>query len=455
MQIIRPQANTKQRCPVFVNPSHTNSLQNHLPTIDRGKNKQGTVGFPAGWRFGVVSLKGNEVRFWVPMKFLAVVPSNRGLANTCIIALGTLLRDRMAKRFDKYGYTERMATRFREICGQKKFSEAVKFLSAKGLILVDNTYVVGERCRRYKLPPDTMVPVVVQDKKLAESQHHAKTEKRMKLNNTQRWLSKIVVDQTTFHWQAAVCITDGYDQWGDCADIVPQDRDDRMYWDMSIQMLMDKDYRFATDPKTGRFFSNVTNLPKFLRRFLSLDGEPLWEIDIRCCQPLLLASLYTDLACPERLRYIDDVLGEDFYTTLANKAGEAFDNRDEIKVAVFRDVMYDRVRDTPMWRIFNREYPILAAKIAEVKKDDHAALAIQMQKLEATAMINGVAKDCMMMKLPILTIHDAVLCKACDNATVIELIQNHVEFAVGVCPKLRETQVSFKESIAPKMASCC
>jgi hypothetical protein len=48
---------------------------------------------------------------------------------------------------------------------------------------------------------------------------------------------------------------------------------------------------FMTCGTTGRLYSSAASTKRDLRRFLTLDGEPVVEIDVSCCQPLLLGSL--------------------------------------------------------------------------------------------------------------------------------------------------------------------
>lgn len=56
-------------------------------------------------------------------------------------------------------------------------------------------------------------------------------------------------------------------------------------WTMSIDYVDHGRWYFSDDPKSGRVFNNVTSLPKSVRRYILLGGQPCVEIDIRNSQP--------------------------------------------------------------------------------------------------------------------------------------------------------------------------
>lgn len=51
---------------------------------------------------------------------------------------------------------------------------------------------------------------------------------------------------------------------------------------------------YSVDSTSGRFHSNATNIKSELRAFLRIDGEPLGNIDVVNCQPLLSTIILTD-----------------------------------------------------------------------------------------------------------------------------------------------------------------
>ena len=59
----------------------------------------------------------------------------------------------------------------------------------------------------------------------------------------------------------------------------------------SVEAVRNGEWWMDSDPKTGRLFSNLTNLKRELRGHLRVEGQGLVEIDIKNSQPTFLALL--------------------------------------------------------------------------------------------------------------------------------------------------------------------
>jgi hypothetical protein len=216
------------------------------------------------------------------------------------------------------------------------------------------------------------------------------------------------------------------------------------HWDRSAQRIANDEWRFFSDSKTGRIFNNLTSLPKVLRPYVCLCGDPCVEIDVGCSQPFLLASLYpTD--SKEKSRYLEVVCNGNFYETVGAASGIdwAADGRSWLKEQIYAQVLYGPVRRFfPLWEGFRRLFPELGALIAEAKKGDHAKLAIAMQKAEASIMVRGVVPEleAMFPALPILTVHDSLVVPVEYSRIAEEAIRRRFRMAIGCDPSLRTTQ---------------
>jgi len=62
----------------------------------------------------------------------------------------------------------------------------------------------------------------------------------------------------------------------------------------SATRIMNGDIFYTIDNTSGRFHSNVTNSPKGFRPHLRVDGQPLCNLDVKNCQPLLSTIILTD-----------------------------------------------------------------------------------------------------------------------------------------------------------------
>ncbi|MCO6458170.1 MAG: hypothetical protein J5I93_22930 [Pirellulaceae bacterium] len=113
------------------------------------------------------------------------------------------------------------------------------------------------------------------------------------------WLKRVRVDEKA----AMQFVSDKYSEfsWLSSLAEVPMvalvaDRlaEDRLHAEASIQAIAIKDFR-SKPCRFGRYHTNISCFHKVLRPFLSIDGQPLVEVDVSACQPLCLAVLLHDI----------------------------------------------------------------------------------------------------------------------------------------------------------------
>lgn len=185
----------------------------------------------------------------------------------------------------------------------------------------------------------------------------------------------------------------------------------------------------------GRFHCPLTRMSKEFRPGLLLDGRRLVEVDIVNSQPFFLALLIrlfqrrarssaADLSrlfaaisphIPEQLKASGKGNGQgrymcekniesyqqltssgQFYEAMA-KTAEA--DREQVKKAVFRDVLFGRNQiDNPLKRSFTCEFPAVAEFVAVAKQEDYCKLAHMLQRLESYVVIDQICgrlmRDC-------------------------------------------------------------
>ncbi len=187
------------------------------------------------------------------------------------------------------------------------------------------------------------------------------------------------------------------------------------------------DVEFNPDLRTGRIYYPVANLPKMLRKEVLLAGQPTVEVDIAACQPTLLAMLYPDRRNGEFNRYLELVQSERFYETIAEWAGLGW-TRGEAKEAFFSQIAYSYAAvwtKLPLYPHFAARFPELMRHIAFLKCRHKAYLPLEMQSLEADIMIRGVCTECADRKIPVLPVHDSIICAREQAAAVKELVLTH------------------------------
>jgi len=193
-----------------------------------------------------------------------------------------------------------------------------------------------------------------------------------------------------------------------------------------------------------------------LRPFLRLDGRAPAEVDVRACQPFLLAALYPPDSV-ERARYVAAVTQGDFYALFhAARAETAPDrpprSRAGIKLAVQVEVLFGGPKHRrAVWDLFAREFPELASLLDRFHRTSPVTLATHLQRLESDIIVARVVPQLhtVLRGRPFLTIHDAVFCIAEDADTVARVIGREFGAVVGAAPGVKISIGSQEQSTRP------
>ncbi|WP_152050810.1 hypothetical protein [Tautonia marina] len=211
----------------------------------------------------------------------------------------------------------------------------------------------------------------------------------------------------------------------------------------SISMLHDRDLFFHVD-SYGRVHTNLTNLKTELRGFLSYQGQPLVNLDIRNSQPLLFSILLqqhyrgTGGLPPDVARYIDLVQDGQFYNFLMDATGIPPEQRSDFKRKFFGNTFYcENWRRTDAARAFDARFPNVYRVVRALKEGDHTRLPKCLQGVESDLIIGGVARRCM-EQLPnafIGTIHDSILTTP-DHAEAVQEIMTQEFSRLALAPTI-------------------
>ncbi len=210
-----------------------------------------------------------------------------------------------------------------------------------------------------------------------------------------------------------------------------------------VRWIQDGAWRFKRDPFSARLHTNVTNLKRQLRAYLRVAGRWLAEIDIRCCQPLLIGWL------AKAAGYVDErylrLCETDLYQFLADKLGVP---REVVKRQLTQRALFSSNRSkhqqTPVMRLFVQEFPEVARYIRKVKagrklkQDDkpHNELAKAAQAAEVAFMLKVVARVRRERPGCFLTpIHDSFLCFP-DDADYVKVVMSETFAGMQLSPQL-------------------
>ncbi len=201
---------------------------------------------------------------------------------------------------------------------------------------------------------------------------------------------------------------------------------------------------YAKVDDTGRFYTSLTSLWKKHRHLLRIQNEPLVEIDVSACQPLMLSLMVEPfVSMSECIRFRELTESGSLYDKIAEFTGRPRDRAKRgflsfLCADIPRNGFQDR-RPTKVslralilaW--FKQRFPEIADYLIDTKSSEqsrmkmnteirreagkktsaYAITAFDMQRLEAEIMIEGVCAQ-FMKQHPnefIATIHDAVMVK--------------------------------------------
>jgi hypothetical protein len=189
----------------------------------------------------------------------------------------------------------------------------------------------------------------------------------------------------------------------------------------------------------------VTNLRSGLRRFLTIDGKPLVNLDIRNSQPLIFGLILQRYYGPPRAmpddarRYVELCQQGQFYDVLMAESGIPPDRRADFKRRFFGHLFFCKNwPETEAANSFGATFPSVYAVVRQEKKRDYADLSKNLQRAESGLMIDRVAARLMREAphVPVLTIHDSILTHL-EHAEAVRSVMLQKFARVGLRPTIR------------------
>jgi hypothetical protein len=129
--------------------------------------------------------------------------------------------------------------------------------------------------------------------------------------------------------------------------------------------------------------------------FIKLKGKKVIEIDVKNCQPLLLATIINNV------KYKKNVEEGVFYDNMAKKLNM---KRDKFKVLSYKFIFFSnkKLNSGKIYNALNNLYPGFIAEINKLREKIN--ISRELQKLESQIMVDAIGNmDCKMMLR-----HDAV-----------------------------------------------
>ena len=228
----------------------------------------------------------------------------------------------------------------------------------------------------------------------------------------------------------------------------------QIYNSFSLTMLLNRDFYGKRNKTNFRLDTNLTNLNKIFFDFkcISLDGEPLVEIDLKNSQPTLLAYLLSNpiiiygfkrlngVSIPA-IEYNEDVRSFIYsaqngtlYDCIASRTG----TKRETAKKVFLKIMFSKPGwNSEMKSKVTRLFPTIIKWMDSFKKTqrDHKVLAIVLQKIESEIFIDKIYRKLRSERYTVYTKHDCILCKESEYEEIKKIVSQEL-FKLGLKFKL-------------------
>ncbi|WP_237227651.1 hypothetical protein [Rubinisphaera sp. JC750] len=196
-----------------------------------------------------------------------------------------------------------------------------------------------------------------------------------------------------------------------------------------LEQLDCRSGRVSRSKKGRRLFSPFTQLKSDFRAAISVEGDALASVDMRACQPTLLALLAKDEA------FYRDCIHDRLYEAIREELGV---DRDTAKMA-YCEYAYGGIRSKnsksqaafAIQELIADRYPTTAKFVNEARKDgDYRRLSHRMMKFESELFVDGVLSELHGRNIFALSVHDGLYCKSSQLLAVREITQSHLTAAV-------------------------
>lgn len=207
-------------------------------------------------------------------------------------------------------------------------------------------------------------------------------------------------------------------------------RYDRLVW-----QLENKRYTTAPKRQYGRLYTDWTRSNREIRKGLRYNGEPVTSLDIKSCNPFLIACLSKEERWIEQYRD-----GFEFYAWLGG--GEKSVGRDHFNTICNAKSWNWEKDHAPAREKLAEEYPRFFKWIVDEHKRDKRAGKDggwrSLSELEGEIMIDNVLYPAISARIPIISIHDAVIVPQEYVEEIREMINTACVEILGYQPVLKE-----------------
>ena len=352
---------------------------------------------------------------------------------------------------DSLGYARLNAKLLREVIDGRNLKKIIEALCKAGVLEVDGSYEAGRIPKGYRLAKPFLNGEIVR-RRIVVPSVRARVERAWAKVREEQRTRRLPIHDALERAQQGLSFAADSDPSATITGL--RKKASHACQRALARNILDREPSFHIG-RTGRVFNGLSGLARPVRKLVNLDGEPMANIDLSCSQYALLGILVeaayaghriNTTAGPEvllrglsarsrdRSRVPDDVLefvectaeGR-FYDTLleqvvadappvSGRLGSKLPwTRDRVKQRAMSQILAPQTlyQRGEVGAAFEKLFPSVAVFIAEVNRTDHGTLIRLLQKVEAALVIHTVAPK-LVERIPIVTLHDAIYCRAGD-----------------------------------------
>jgi len=357
-----------------------------------------------------------------------------------------------------------MITYLRKIVPQA--DKYINYLIKAGIVERDQSYKVGQKSYTYKFTPayeskysTSLLTNPKLIRRIEKQQRHLKKRNSKKYPNQNKFIRNMTIDKKALDFINTNLSNE----------ILKQN-----YSLGSVTAILNGEISYSVDNTSGRYHSNLTNLPSELRQFININGKHLANIDIKNSQPYLSTLLLTDpgkiakhaksknlsmlletlqgIEALDIKLYVSLVISGKLYEYLwevFKENGLHFETRNEVKKQMFiilfgRNEIWNKQRE-----VFNIVFPNVYERFCQIKGhsnednrfENYKRLAIILQRIESFLILD-IILGCINIEHPgtiTVTIHDSIMTSIMTNevSKVKKIMERELSEYVGFKPMLK------------------
>jgi hypothetical protein len=203
---------------------------------------------------------------------------------------------------------------------------------------------------------------------------------------------------------------------------------------ISIENIADNNIFFKFD-EYGRIHTNFTILKKEIRKnFITINNEPVIEIDITNSQPLFLSILIKNemskaVICNRDVSdFIHAVNNGLIYEVIMKKCN--FEDRSEAKILMYRVLFGYNSDYNNENKIFKKLFPTVFNFIKKYKSNlnNYKVLSYKLQQMESEFIFGKVINEIMNThpEITLFTVHDSICCQLRYKQIVESIFNYHM-----------------------------